>query len=201
MSYLDDEIIEVQQRAWRVRLRVLSCQFCQTKTPPPTVKEQGYIDLRRIATTMGGLPFVTPMEHYRPEGWRILTADAYPLSNFDRFAASLVCPACAARMHLPAAPSDLPPGARREGDRLLRKTITLTTNHLNNQIYISCPGEPFDRCTVQACTPGMHQKRRGGQPTTGEETRDWHQLREGVTTDLRALFERMGFVVIVGELT
>lgn len=187
-TYLRDVDFVVRQPPVKTKLRVLACQFCGTETPPPTADEEAQIDARLIPA-FNRMRFVTPMEHYWPEGWRILTDDPAPLGNFDQFSASLVCPACVAR--LSSAPVPAP----------LKKTVTLKANSLNNEILVYCPGECFDRCVVHACTPAMNQSRRAGRTTNLEQTLDWHGLRASVTQDLCELFERLGFTVVVEELT
>lgn len=96
-NYKADKPFEIQ-RIVAVKLRVLTCRFCGLETPPPTSGEQAVIDDRKLPVGPGGVPFVTPMWDYQPEGWRILANTATPLGNFDRFVSSLVCPACVARM-------------------------------------------------------------------------------------------------------
>lgn len=96
-TYLRDTDIFIKQEPVKMKLRVLACQFCGSATPPPTEDEQINIDPKSI-DVFNRVRFVTPMEHYWPEGWRILADSADPRQNFDEFIETLVCPACASKI-------------------------------------------------------------------------------------------------------
>ena len=91
MSYAKDVDYVIHQK-FDVKVRRFQCKFCVTITPMPDKLDMQDIDVKKLAQeSMQGTVFITPMEHYYPEGWMMYAND---LMDCD----SMVCPKCAAKI-------------------------------------------------------------------------------------------------------